>query len=78
MNFILQLAKDLIPGIQIFTGELSELKATVHAPVIYYKEHPLNMHYMGIEESREWMFPQVTNYFPGFFGFWKKCEKYLQ
>lgn len=78
LNFILQLAKDLIPGIQIFTGEFSALKTLALASATYYKEHPMSLHYTGIEESRDWMFPLVTNYFPGFFGYWKKCEKYLQ
>lgn len=29
---------------------------------MFYKEHPLNKHYRGNEESRDWMF-DVTGYY---------------
>ena len=43
---------------------------------VYFKEHPANTHYDGIEESRDWMF-EVKGYHPSFFSFWKKCKKQL-
>ena len=47
-------------------------------PVIYYKEHPTTQHYQGIQETRDWLFPEVNGYFPSFFGYWKKCERYIK
>ena len=46
-------------------------------PIVYFKEHPTTKHYQGIREERDWLFPQVNGYFPSFFGYWKKCERYL-
>ena len=47
-------------------------------PVIYSKEHPTTQHYQGIQETRDWLFPEVNGYFPSFFGYWKKCERYIK
>lgn len=78
LNFIIELALTNIPGIQVFCGELHDMKELNAFASIHYKEHPTTAHYTGIQEPREWMFPEVTGYFPSFFGFWKKCEKYLR
>ena len=47
-------------------------------PVIYSKEHPTTLHYKGIQETRDWLFPEVNGYYPSFFGYWKKCERYIK
>ena len=57
--------------------EIDELEREFGLSDIYYKEHPLNKNYRGVEESRDWMFT-VKGYFPSFFAFWKKCEKELK
>ncbi len=77
LDFIIEIAGKNIPGIQLYTGEVNEMEDLSLFPAIYHKEHPTALHYPGFKESREWMFPEVTGYYPGFFGFWKKCEKYL-
>lgn len=76
ISFALALASN-IPGIQLFTGEFSELTRQYHLHNIHFKEHPLNGHYRGTEEPRDWMFG-VKGYFPSFFAFWKKCRKELE
>lgn len=73
--FMLALSEN-IENMQVFVGEFHELQANYDIGTIYYKEHPLNGHYEGFEESRDWMF-DVTGYFSSFFGFWKKCKKQL-
>lgn len=73
IDFILDLSKN-IAGIQIYIGEFDELVSSNKLSNIYYKEHPLNKHYKGIEEPRDWMFA-VNGYYPSFFAFWKKCKK---
>lgn len=73
IDFIIGLSKN-IKNIQIFVGEYNELTTTHNLERIYYKEHPLNNHYKGIEEQRDWMFT-VKGYYPSFFAFWKKCKK---
>lgn len=78
LSFIIQLGKHNIPGLTLFTGSFDELVKAFPGSKIYYKEHPLTKHYKGIQEPRSWMFPEVTGYYPSFFSYWKKCEKYLR
>lgn len=73
IDFVLGLAKN-IPEIQIFVGSFKQLKALIVNPTIYFKEHPLNLHYEGIKESRDWIF-DLEGYYPSFFSFWKKAKK---
>lgn len=73
IDFISNLSKN-IEDIQVFVGEFNELESIYNLDSIYYKEHPLNQHYRGIEEERDWMF-SVKGYYPSFFAFWKKCKK---
>ncbi|MEN9547642.1 MAG: hypothetical protein RIR12_233 [Bacteroidota bacterium] len=77
LAFILALAHN-IEGIQIFTGEVSELTALQQVPVVYSKEHPAFKHYPGINDEREWMFPEVRGDHNSFFSFWKKCKRQFQ
>ncbi len=74
INFILALGKN-INGLQVFTGELYELKELPQFPAIYSKEHPLNIHFPGIKEERDWMFPEIKGFFNSFFSYWNKCQR---
>jgi deoxyribodipyrimidine photo-lyase len=76
MEFMLNLSKN-IDNIQLFVGSFEELEELTKASPIYFKEHPLNTHYKGIEDQRDWMFT-VKGYFPSFFKFWNKCKKELK
>ncbi|MFY7979074.1 MAG: FAD-binding domain-containing protein [Sediminibacterium sp.] len=77
LQFIVDLAITNIPGIQIFIGNFEDLFKHIQTK-IYFKEHPTTHHYKGIQETRDWLFPEVNGYFPSFFGYWKKCERYLK
>jgi len=76
IDFILNFATENLANIQIFVGEFNDLKKGYALKNCFYKEHPSNNHYQGIEESRDWMF-DVQGYYPSFFAFWKKCKKQL-
>jgi deoxyribodipyrimidine photo-lyase len=76
IDFILDISKENIEDIQVYVGEFNELIKEYMLGNIYFKEHPLNKHYEGIEEPRDWMF-EVQGYYPSFFAFWKKCKKEL-
>ena len=76
IDFILDLAKKNIPSIQVYVGEFKDLIKKYSIKQVYYKEHPTNKHYQGVEEPRDWMF-KVNGYYPSFFSFWKKCKKQL-
>jgi deoxyribodipyrimidine photo-lyase len=78
LQFVIDIASNNIPEIQLFTGSFHQLIQAFPSFSIYYKEHPLTKHYSGIKEERNWMFPEVTGYYPSFFSYWKKCEKYMR
>jgi deoxyribodipyrimidine photo-lyase len=73
IDFIIDLSKN-IENMQLYVGEFNELTTAYKFRSIYYKEHPLNKHYKGIETKRDWIF-SVRGYYPSFFAFWKKCKK---
>jgi deoxyribodipyrimidine photo-lyase len=75
INFILALSEN-ISNIQMYVGEFDVLVRLFSFGKIYYKEHPLNKHYTGIEEPRDFIF-DVKGYYPSFFAFWKNCKKQL-
>lgn len=83
LQSIIDLAVANIEGLHIYIGNFETLiqdigSAKNQTPVVYFKEHPSAAHYHGIQEQRGWLFPEVTGYYPSFFGYWKKCEKYLK
>jgi deoxyribodipyrimidine photo-lyase len=76
LQFIIELSKN-ITDIQIFVGEFVELQELNTTPSIIFKSHPAFMHYTGIAEEYDLLFPEVSGYFPSFFSYWKECEKFL-
>ena len=82
INFIISLSQN-IKGVQVYCGEITDLEALYQGSQLSIKEafiskeHPAFNDYPGIKDSREWMFPEVTGYYPSFFSYWKKCEKLL-
>jgi deoxyribodipyrimidine photo-lyase len=77
IEFFLALSRN-IPGIQIFVGSFADLKVRCAHQNIYYKEHPLHLGYIGLEEPRDWISEKVIGYFPSFFSYWKNVAKYLK
>ncbi len=76
IDFVIALSKN-IEDIQIFTAEFETLQQLYNGSSIYFKKHPAFTHYKGIDEDYHWLFPQVSGYYPSFFTYFKKCEKYL-
>jgi len=77
IQFILDLSKN-IEDIQIFTGNFNELKTLAGNRSILFKSHTSCVHYEGVAEKNDDLFPKVMGYFSSFFSYWKKCEKYLR
>ncbi len=75
IQFITDLSKN-IHGIQIFTGNFEALKLMAGNHQIIFKSHPTGLHYEGIAEKYDELFPEVSGYFPSFSSYWKKCVKY--
>ena len=78
ISFIIQLATENIPDIKVFAGELATIPNLKTCPAVYSKEHPAFTHYPDQKDSRDWLVPEVSGYFPSFFGYWKKVEKWLK
>ena len=76
IDFMLDLSKN-IQGIQIYVGSFQAFSAEYKESSIYYKEHPLNIGYFGLQEERDWIANDVSGYFPSFFSYWKKVKKHL-
>ena len=76
IDFMLDLSKN-IPDIKVYVGSFKSLTDTYNIKNIFFKEHPLNLGYWGIEEPRDWIIDDVTGYYPSFFSYWKKIEKQL-
>jgi deoxyribodipyrimidine photo-lyase len=76
LQFAINLSKN-IPGIQIFSGEFDELKNVAKDQSIIFKSHPAFLHYQGKSETYDYLFPEVSGYFPSFSAYWKKCGPYL-
>jgi deoxyribodipyrimidine photo-lyase len=75
MDFAIGLSAN-IKDIKIFVGSFTSLQTQLNDTEIIFKEHPLNTHYRGVQEDRDWM-TSVKGYFPGFFKFWNKAKKEL-
>jgi deoxyribodipyrimidine photo-lyase len=73
IDFMLALGKN-IPELQVYVGSFDTFCAQYDVNTFYYKEHPLNTHYRGIKDSRDWMIESVCGYYPSFFSYWKKIQ----
>lgn len=67
-----------IPDIQVFVGEFSSLKNMTGGSPVYYREHPLNAHYIGTQDARNWLIDSNYPVQGSFFSFWKKYEKQIK
>ena len=67
-----------IPGLQVMVGAFDDLAGLAGDRALYIREHPLNAHWRGVAEPREWMLPDLDGYFPSFFAYWKKAEPRLR
>lgn len=76
IEFILALSIN-IAGIQLYVGEFDELKKHTGESTIIFKKHPAYLYYEGSDESSDYLFPQVSGYFPSFFAYWKKCARFI-
>lgn len=76
VEFALTLSQQ-IPNIQLFTGSFVSLKEHACSSPIIFREHPLNRHYSGIADEREWLLQEPSTAEGSFFSFWKKMEKRL-
>jgi deoxyribodipyrimidine photo-lyase len=67
-----------IPELQVFVGEFSSLKNKTGRSPLYYREHPLNAHYIGNQDARSWLVDSNDPVQGSFFSFWKKYEKQIK
>lgn len=77
LAFIIELSQN-INGIQVYSGEIDKLIEGYSFPAIYSKQHPAFIHYPGVKDDAEWMFPQVENLKGSFMAYWKQCSKLLR
>jgi len=76
IDFMLALSKN-IEDIQIFVGEYIDLEKIINHNKIHFKEHPLNSHYNGNQDSRDWL-TNIKGSYTSFFKYWNKAKKELK
>ena len=76
IEFLLATGKN-VANLQIYVGSFESFCKQYSSENIYFKEHPLNMGYKGIEDQRDWIADTVVGYHSSFFSYWKKVEKEL-
>ena len=80
LQFVIDLSKN-INGIQIFTGEITDIvnhyngTSLFEKGCIVSKEHPAFNYYPGDKDSRDWMFGEAKGYYQSFFSFYKRVNK---
>jgi deoxyribodipyrimidine photo-lyase len=77
ISFVVQLAKENIPGIQVACMELQELPGIQQIKKVHSIEHPLTKHYPGEQDPYPWLIPAVSGYYPSFSAYWKKAAVHL-
>jgi deoxyribodipyrimidine photo-lyase len=89
MMFILDLALQ-IEGLQVFVGEIENLIEELKTKLgdvpknVYSIKCPATNHWQESVElatklklqNREFIFPEVADYYPSFFKFWERCQRY--
>ena len=63
-----------IKDIQIFYGNFEEFYSKYNVSNLIFKEHPLNKHYSGLEDQRDWLF-KIEGEYLSFFKYWNKIRK---
>ncbi len=81
IEFILSLARDNIEGIQVFVGEISELRdqfCKISNREIYLTDHILYSSISWVTKTPyPYMVPEVSTYCASFFAYWKLVERYV-
>ena len=75
IDFIINISKN-IPNIQVYTKSYEDLKLDYGISSFIFKEHPLNIHYEGIKDDRDWLCKVDRDYL-SFFKYWNKIKKKL-
>ena len=67
------------PVAENITGEFAELVQQLPPDTeLRFRRHPAFRHYQGCAEPPEWLFPEVSGYFPSFSAYWKQCSRHLK
>ncbi len=55
-----------IDTIEIYVGEFDQLIPEGYIGDLYYREYPLCNHWRGIEDTRDWIYPETSGYYQSF------------
>lgn len=76
LNFYLELCLN-ISGIKVVIANFEELKEKFLGIEFLTTYHPMLEHFSCMQYPVEKIFPALIGYYPSFFSYWKKAEKYL-
>jgi len=77
LAFMNQLA-DTIPQLHRHAGSFESLAKRYPRARIIYRKHPTTTHYRGQGENPDYLFPDVSGFYPSFSAYWKKARPHLK
>ncbi|AWA29426.1 deoxyribodipyrimidine photolyase [Flavobacterium magnum] len=76
MAFVLALSRN-IPNLKVYCGEFEDLRSAYPEVRFIAREHPIINYHGAQVESREWIVPEVTGFYPSYSKYYTACLKYL-
>jgi deoxyribodipyrimidine photo-lyase len=74
-DFIVRQGKTVIPELQVFIGRPHELHGIGEADAVHAVAHPTNRDWLVRYDEPQWLFPEVSGYYPSFFKYWQAVTK---
>lgn len=74
-DFIVRQGKTVIPELQVFIGRPHELHGIGEADEVRAIAHPTNRDWLVQFDEPQWLFPEVSGYYPSFFKYWQAVTK---
>ncbi len=77
-DFIVAQGQAVIPNLEVWYGNLGDIPGYGEATARNAVAHPTNQTWPQVTYTApDWLFPQVTGYFPSFFAYWQEAGRYL-
>jgi deoxyribodipyrimidine photo-lyase len=75
LDFIIRQGQTVIPNLEVYSGEIEAIPGLKYASQIHYRRHQTNLHWPGNGDEPEYLYPEVTGYYPSFYAFWQATQQ---
>jgi deoxyribodipyrimidine photo-lyase len=77
-DFIVAEGRATLPGPEVWYGTPETIPGLAEAESVSAINHPTNQSWSITNRIEpDWLFPQVTGYYPSFFAYWQEASRYL-